>query len=144
VKPFKLSVALQVLLLFASGALVGVLAYRLYSTHSDSPVVRKGPPPSPERGRDFRARYVAEMRSRLNLSTSQIKQLDEIMEATGRKFWEAKKRSDAEVRFLQENQQAQIRAMLDPPQVAEYEKMLKEREERMRQDRERGMRGRKP
>jgi hypothetical protein len=140
VKPFKLSVALQVLLLFASGALVGVLAYRLYSTHSEPPIVRKGPPP-PERGKKFRERYLSEMRSRLHLNAGQTKQLDEIMEATGRRFWEAKKRSDAEVRSLQEHQQAQIRAMLGPQQVAEYEKMLKEREERMR---ERDMRGRTP
>ena len=35
------------------------------------------------------------------------------------------------MRSLQEHQQAQIRAMLDPPQIAEYEKMLREREEQM-------------
>jgi Spy/CpxP family protein refolding chaperone len=84
------------------------------------------------------------MRSRLNLNANQIKQLDDIMEATGRSFWEAKKRSDAEVKSLQEHQQAQIRAMLDPAQVAEYEKMLKEREERMRRDRERNPRRPQP
>ena len=136
-KPLRLTVALQLLLVFASGALVGVLAHRLYSTHSEEPaVMRKGPPPPPERGRKFREIYLAEMRSRLDLRPEQAKKLDEIMEATGRLFWEAKKRNDAEMRSLQEHQQAQIRAMLDPGQITEYEKMLREREEQMKRDRE--------
>jgi hypothetical protein len=140
VKRLRLPVALQVLLVFASGALVGGLAYRLYTTHSDSPIVRKGPPPPPERGRKFRERYLSEMRTRLSLRNDQVKRLEEIMEATGRKFWEAKKRNDAEMKSLQEDQQAKIRAMLEPTQIVEYEKMLREREEQMKRDREMGRR----
>ncbi|MFB3778406.1 MAG: hypothetical protein ACE141_12385 [Bryobacteraceae bacterium] len=136
----QLSVALQVLLVFASGSLVGGLAYRLYLTRSEDPMVRKLPPPPPEKGRRFRERYLSEMRSRLDLRDDQVKKLEAIMEATGRKFWEAKKRNDAEMRLLQEDQVAQIRAMLNPSQLSEYEKMLREREEQMKRDREFGRR----
>ncbi|HSW51516.1 MAG TPA: hypothetical protein VLH09_15120 [Bryobacteraceae bacterium] len=136
----RLTVALQVLLVFASGALVGGLAYRLYLTRSVDPMVQKLPPRPPDKGQRFRERYVEEMRSRLDLRADQVKKLEEIMDTTGRKFWDAKKRNDAEMRNLQENQVAQIRAMLDPPQVVEYERMLREREARMKRDREFGRR----
>jgi len=78
------------------------------------------------------------MRSRLSLRDDQVQKLTLIMDTTSRKFFEAKKRSDAEMRSLHENQVAQIRAMLDPPQQVEYQKMLEEREKQMLRDREKG------
>ena len=78
------------------------------------------------------------MRQRLQLREEQVLQLNQILEATGRKFFDARKRADVEVRSLQENQQAQIRAMLDPSQVIEYDKMLHEREEQMKRDWDKG------
>jgi len=141
VKPLRFSVALQLLVVFASGVLVGGLAYRLYSTLPEAPpIVAKAPPAPPGRrgGPSFRDRYVAEMRERLKLREEQVLKLNDILEVTGRGVWEARRRSDLEMRTLQETQQAQIRAMLDPPQISEYEKMLLEREAQMRRDRERG------
>jgi hypothetical protein len=138
VRPVKLVVALQLLLVFASGLVVGGLAYRLYSTTRDVADSPKRPPGPPDRGRQFRERYLQEMRSRLNLREDQVQKLIAIMDATGRKFFEVKKRSDADMKALHENQVAQIRAMLDPPQLAEYQKMLEEREKQMAKDRERG------
>ena len=138
-KTLRLSVALQLLVVFASGALVGGLAYRFYSTRVDAAPAPKGPQNRPGRGGpSFRERYVDEMRRRLNLREEQVLKLNEILEITGRKFFDAKKRSDAEIRSLQENQQAQIRAMLEPPQISEYEKMLRERELQMKRNWERG------
>ena len=144
-KPLRFSVALQLFVVFASGALVGGLAYRLYTSRPEAPLVMKAPPRPPGRGGgpSFRDRYVNEMRERLKLRDDQIHRLNEILEVTGHGFREAKQRSDVEMRALQENQQAQIRAMLDPPQIAEYGKMLQEREEQMKRDRGRG-RGRRP
>ncbi len=141
-KPLRLSVALQLLLVFASGALVGGLAYRLYSTRgalADSP--KKQPPPG-DRGRQFRERYIQEMRSRLKLRDDQVQKLTQIMDATSHRFLAAKKQSDVAMKSLHEDQIAQIRAMLDPPQVAEYQKMLEEREKQMARDREKGRRRR--
>jgi DNA anti-recombination protein RmuC len=86
--------------------------------------------------------YVREMRERLSLRDEQVRRLNDILETTGRRFFDAKKRSDMEVRSLQEDQQAQIRAMLDSTQAAEFDRMLKEREEQMKRDWERGRRRR--
>jgi hypothetical protein len=143
VKALKLSVALQLLLVFVSGALVGGLGYRLFSMRT-VPEVGKGPPRPPDRGRQFRQRFIEDMRSRLKLRDDQVKKLTEIMDATGHRFFEEKKRSDAAMKSLQEHQVEQIRAMLDPPQVAEYAKMLAEREKRMREERDRKQRDRGP
>ena len=138
-KPLRLSVALQLILIFASGALVGGLAYRLYATRRDLSAGPRRPPPGPsERGRPLRDRYVQEMRSRLKLREDQVQKLIAIMDATGHKFFEAKKRSDEAMKALHEEQVAQIRAMLDPPQIVEYEKMQQEREKQMAKDRDKG------
>jgi len=146
VTSLRLSVALQLFLVFASGAVVGGLAYRLYEKRLEVPEgPRMPPPPPPDRGRgaSFRQRYVQELRDRLKLRPDQLSKLNEILETTGRKFFEARKRADMEIMALQENQQAQIRALLDPDQAAEYDRMLKEREEFIRRSRER-MPGRRP
>ena len=137
-RPLKLTVALQLILVFASGALVGGLAYRLYSTHSDVSSSPKRPPGPPDRGRQVRDRYLADMRSRLKLREDQVPKLVAILDATRRSFFEAKRRSDGELKALHEDQVAQIRAMLDPAQRAEYEKMLEEREKQMAMDRDKG------
>jgi Spy/CpxP family protein refolding chaperone len=140
----RFAVALQLTLVFASGVVVGGLAYRAYSLRSQ-PVAEQGPPPGGRPGRGgggptFRDRYVQEMRDRLRLRQEQVTQLNQILETTGRRFFDAKKKSDMEVRRLQEDQQAQIRAMLDPAQRAEFEKMMQEREAQMKRDFERGRR----
>ncbi len=141
-KPSRFAVALQLFVVFASGVVVGGLAYRLYSLRSQ-PAAVQGPPMGGRPGRggpSFRDRYVQEMRERLKLSEQQVARLNEILENTGRRFFDAKKRSDMEIRKLQEDQQAQIRAMLDAGQRDEFEKMLREREAQIKRDIERGRR----
>jgi hypothetical protein len=137
VKPLRFSVALQLFVVFASGVLVGGLGYRLYNSLPAGRQTMKAPPPPPGRGGrfPFRERYVQEMRERLKLREEQVRRLNDILEMTGRSVWDAKRRQDTEMKALQDRQQAQIRAMLDPPQVTEYEKMLREREEQMKLNR---------
>jgi len=138
VRHLKLSVALQVLLVFASGALVGGLGFRFY-THRSAP-----PPPAEMRKRNegfrqFRQRYTDEMHKRLNLRADQVQQLSEIMDSSEHRFGELRKRIDGEVRkqmsgdvkVIQQEQQDKIRAILDVSQRTEYEKMLIERAKRM-------------
>lgn len=145
-RTLKFSVALQLLVVFVSGVLVGGLGYRFYAMRKEPAQLGQQTPPARAGrsggGPSFRQRYVQEMRERLSLREEQVRKLNDILETTGRRFTEAKKRSDVEVRSLQENQQTQIRAMLDPPQAAEFDRMLKEREEQMKKDRERGRRPR--
>ncbi len=130
----KVSIAIQLLLIFFSGVVVGGLAYRFYS--SKTAAVRA--PQQTKKGGDpsgFRKRYIDEMRSRLELSGDQVQKLSQIMDSTRSQFVELRKRNDQEMRSLQEDQQEQIRAMLNQKQAAEYDLMLAERE-RQRQERQ--------
>ncbi len=127
---------------------MGGLAHRLYTSRTAAPQTMVGPPPLMGRGGgvSFRNWFVNEMRERLELRENQIRKLDEILETTGRAFFDSKRRYDVDMKMLQDRQQTQIRAMLDARQRTEYEKMLQEREEQMKRDRglRRGGRGRDP
>jgi hypothetical protein len=62
----NLPIALYLLLVFGSGAVVGALGYRTYNP----PTARSGslaPPPS-----EWRRQYIDESRTRLNLSEDQV------------------------------------------------------------------------
>lgn len=132
----RISIALQLLLVFVCGAAVGGLGHRLY-------VSRVIPAPVPSAAKksgdpaSYRTRYVGEMRSRLNLSTTQVDRLNDILDASRTKVTDWRKRSDQEMKELQEDQQARIRALLDLKQAAEYEKMLADRERERQQRRQR-------
>lgn len=136
-RPIRLSVALQVLLVFAGGALVGGLGYRLYTRqHKESAPIegRKGPEP-----RDFRKMYIAEMSSRLKLRQDQVQKLSEIMDSTEHRFRELRKSANDEVwkrlspemKTISDQQRESILAILDPSQQKEFEKMLTERAKTM-------------
>ena len=123
-RPFRLSVLLYLTLVFLSGVVVGVLAHRFYTIRS---VTAKSRPPSPE---DMRRQYVEDLRTRLKLRPEQRTQLQAILEATGKRFHEVRKKWAPEVGAIQEEQINSIRAMLDEAQRAEYEKMRQERDRR--------------
>ncbi|MBN9663490.1 MAG: hypothetical protein J0H49_35145 [Acidobacteria bacterium] len=119
------TLALSLILVFASGTVVGALGYRSYSLNT---VSAKNPPPkSPE---DYRREYIAEMQRRLSLQTQQVQKLETILDETRVKYRELRERSKPEMKAIQDAQTAEINAMLTPPQQAEYEKFRKEREEK--------------
>ncbi|HBY64563.1 MAG TPA: hypothetical protein DEH78_32485 [Solibacterales bacterium] len=110
-------VGLYVALVFASGLLVGVVGQKVYSATS----VRANSRPSPE---EFRKRHMEEMQTRLNLSPQQLEQFGKIMDETGSRF-----------KALREDHTQRVNAMLDQKQRAEYEVLMKEREERKKRGR---------
>jgi hypothetical protein len=121
-KRSQLAVAVYAVVTFAAGALVGVAGYRLYtSTAVDAKSVRRPP-------EDYRKKYVAEMRSRLKLSERQVAQLDVILDTTRDRFRQLRDKERPEMKAIQDEQTTRIRAMLDPAQQAEYDKMRLERE----------------
>jgi hypothetical protein len=136
----KLSVALQLLLVFASGAVVGGLAYRFYTRPTQTEMRKRA-----DGKAQFRQKIVNEMRSRLKLREDQVQKLSEIMDASDRRFAEAwkrvnrevRKRVDPEMKALQAEHVDKIRAILDASQRAEYEKMLEERAKREEQEKAR-------
>ncbi|MGA3097223.1 MAG: hypothetical protein ABSF25_12255 [Bryobacteraceae bacterium] len=138
--PKRFSAALSLLLVFLSGALVGVLAHRAYilSPNHSAAAPRQ---PGPE---DFRKRYVDEMRAKCQLDDQQVVQLEQILDETGaavRKNWlDNHKRNED----LHNQQIDRINNMLRPEQRLLYEKLRQEREQQMQKDRERDRRSRPP
>ena len=104
------------LVVFASGAVVGGFANRLYMAKTVSATAG-----APSNRAALRKQYIQDMRSRLHLTDGQIAQLQRIMDATGQRMHEMHKTiGDEHIR--------QVIAMLDDSQKAEYAKMRAERE----------------
>lgn len=115
-KPSKLSVALSLFLVFLSGVVVGGLAHRFYALRAVEAAKAR---PSQE----WRTHYIEEMRSRLNLSDSQVQKLNQILDNTRSRYREVREK-------IQQEQAGQIRATLSDAQRVEYEKLRQEREKR--------------
>jgi len=116
-------------LVFASGAVLGVFGNRLYSAYTVSPVRGnpKGPKPSPE---EVRRNRVKVYQSRLKLTDAQVMQLELILDETRVLFEEQFKHSEPELEAITKSQQDKTRSILNAEQRVEYEKILKERENR--------------
>lgn len=135
-RPLKLTLVLQLLLVFVSGSVVGALGYRLYSRRTA--LADQQARPSRPGGFDpvrARNRWIEPLQTRLKLSPDQVQKLTAIYESTGRRFGDARKKAEAETRrimdpemaALHKDQIAQIEALLDASQLTEYRKMLEER-----------------
>ena len=137
---------LYMALVFASGAVLGVVGERSYNTYKTVSVTKnkskeRRPPPTPD---DYRRRYISFMQRRLNLSEEQATQLGIILDETRAKFNELQSRIVPEQAAIGKGQTDKIRAMLDEDQRAEYEVLLKEREARNKNKRKGGKGGRPP
>lgn len=119
------SAVIYLVVVFLSGALVGAFAYRLYMVNSVS-----GSNRSPE---EYRRHYVAEMTSRLHLSTDQVSNLQRIMDETRQRYKDLHDRQRPDMKVIENEQYEKVKAMLTEPQRTEYDKMRAERERRRQQ-----------
>ena len=124
-----LTIALYLLLVFASGVAVGGFGYHLYT---GTPVIaaRLGEPkprPSPE---EWRREYLSEMQSKVHLTAPQLQEMNGILDSTRSFFHEAREKHNLELKKLREDQANRIRAILTDEQRPEYEKLRAEREQR--------------
>jgi Spy/CpxP family protein refolding chaperone len=131
VKLSRLTIALYVGLIFASGVVLGVFGHSLYAVTT---VVSKTNP-KPE---ELRKKRLAEMQTRMKLSDEQVAKINSIYDETRAKFHEVRERYRPEMDVLERAQRDKVRSILSPEQQAEYEKMLKEREQQQKQNGERG------
>jgi hypothetical protein len=113
--------AAYLLLTFCAGVAVGGLGFWLYETRTVKADVRKST------AEDYRKKYLEEMQSRLKLSQDQVHKLTAILDTTRNTFRELNEKHRPEYKAVHDNQRGQIRAILEEPQKAEYEKMLQER-----------------
>jgi len=114
------SIALYLLLIFASGVIVGAFGMRLYS-----PVTAKTAAPE-----DWRKQYMNEMQSRLKLTPAQATQLNVILDETKARAHQAHDAHDSALKQIKEEQSAKVRNILTEEQRPEYDKLRAEREAR--------------
>ena len=125
----RLTIALYVGLIFASGAVLGVFGHSLYAVST----VKSNPTPEA-----LRTKRLAEMQARLKLSDEQFGKINSIMDETRARYHEVRERYRPELDALENSQRDKVRSILSDDQRAEYEKMLKEREQQQKQNGGRG------
>jgi hypothetical protein len=126
----KLSAFFSLLLVFFSGAAVGVFGYRAYnnSVTAARPAEKKQDP------EEFRKQVIAETAREVKLDDQQVAELSKIYEDTRVRFDDINKKRNAEGRAIWDDQTARIKALLRPDQVPLYEAL------RARKDAERKVR----
>ncbi len=115
------TVALYMGLMFACGAVVGAFAYRLYTV---SDVSANAGQRNPE---EFRKRFMAELKNRLNLNDDQAAKVGAIMEQTRQQFRAARLTIEPEIQKIREEQRQKISEILSADQQAEFQKMMEQR-----------------
>lgn len=113
---------LPMLLVFGSGAALGGFAVNLYKTRTVTATASSRNP------REWRERYVNELKTRLQLTNEQVGKVNGILDSTKSQYDEAKARHKPEMDEIHNQQVANIRGMLEPTQAAEYDKFRSERD----------------
>jgi hypothetical protein len=128
----RLSAAVYLVLVFASGVLMGGVAVRLYLTSRVSAVSR----PSPE---EWRQRYVNDLKTKVKLDDAQVQQLQQILDGTRQRYHNLRDQEKSQAQAIQTQQTEQIRAMLREDQRPLYEQLRAERDRRRQEyDRKKG------
>jgi hypothetical protein len=123
-KTTRWTVAFYMALVFACGGVVGAFAHRLYTVAGVSANVGQRNP------EEFRKRFMADLKTRLQLSGDQAEKLSAIMDDTRVQFREVRKKFEPEMQKIREDQRQRISELLSPSQQAEWEKIMQERQRR--------------
>lgn len=116
----KLSAFLTLLLVFASGGVLGAVAHRLYMVNSVMSVTKR---PSPE---EARKKQTTEMRERVKMDDSQIATYNQILDQTKTSFDQIHKQATVAIRGVWDEQRNKVRAILRPDQVVVYDQIMAE------------------
>jgi hypothetical protein len=114
--------AFYVVLVFLSGAVVGIFGDHLYTAKAVSASVNV---PKPA---DYRKKYVEDMTTRVHLTSKQVNELGIILDDTRNKFREEHDRSKQQLAQIHSEQVQKIHEILTSAQIADYEKFRIERE----------------
>jgi uncharacterized membrane protein len=126
----KLSAFLSLLLVFVSGAVVGALAYRLYSAKSAYTMPRR---PDPE---EARRRIVVELKDKVHLDDQQVTALNRMMDETNDAWHRMRDEMNAKGHKLHDEQWQNFRDTLRPDQMALYDQWRADRDAEMARRRE--------
>jgi len=118
----RLSTALYLILVFASGALVGVVSHRLYDTSSASANT------SPRSMTEFRKRYLDGMREKVGANEAQIAEIVKTLDDTKRKTDALQAQEKPLHDQIQQEHVDAIKAILNDQQKIAYDNWRAERE----------------
>jgi len=118
------TVALYMALVFACGGVVGAFAYRLYTVSGVSANVGQRNP------EEFRRRFMADLKMRLQLTDDQAAKLSVLMDETRSRFRDVREKFEPEMQKIREDQRQRIGELLSPGQQAEWQKIMEERQRR--------------
>lgn len=114
----RFSIALYLILVFASGILVGVVSHSLYATTTTA---------SANSVNEFRKRYLEGMRTVVGANEQQIAEVTKILDDTKRMFDELAAREQPLHQQIQEEHIQKIRAILTDKQRVAYDNWRAER-----------------
>lgn len=120
------SLALALLLVFASGIAVGGFGYHLYTAKSVEAISARSP-------EQLRKDYVSEMKQRLKMTDSQISQMNVVLDQTRLQFKEVRDRMKPDMNRIKSEQIEKINTFLSPDQQKDYEKLRAERDLKAKQ-----------
>ena len=127
----RFSAVIYLVLVFASGILVGIVSHRLYVTTTVNANNSVAPPRTMD---DIRKRYLADMRAKVGVNDAQIGSINQILDETKRKFDELHRQEKPLRDKSQQEQVESIRALLTDDQRTAYEKWREERARLQRQE----------
>ena len=127
----RFSAVIYLVLVFASGILVGIVSHRLYVTTTVNANNSVAPPRTMD---DIRKRYLADMRAKVGVNDAQIGSINQILDETKRKFDELHRQEKPLRDKIQQEQVDSIRALLTDDQRTAYEKWREERARLQRQE----------
>jgi hypothetical protein len=117
----RTTIALYLILVFASGILVGIVSNRLYATNTASANN------ATQNVGEFRKRYLAGMREQVGASEAQIVEVTRILADTRKKLDELDLGQKPLRDKIQQQHVDQIRSLLSDPQKIAYDKWRAER-----------------
>jgi len=118
----RLSAAAYLILVFASGILVGIVSHRLYVTTTASASA-----PAPKNMEEFKRRYLADMRQKVHATDTQIAEVNRILDDTKRKFDDLHAQEKPLRDKIQQDQVSEIRSLLDDQQRTAFYRWHEER-----------------
>ncbi len=121
----RLSAILYLILVFASGVLVGVASTRLYAVKASVPA-----PAAPRTMAEFTRRYTDEMRQRVGVNDQQVAAVEKILNDSKKRYDDLRREQRPMRDRIQQEQVDSIRAVLTDAQKPAYEAWRAERQKR--------------
>ncbi len=113
-KRTQYSLILSLLLVFASGTVVGAFGLHLYTAKTVTATSRKSP-------EEFRRAYVEDLRTRLGLNADQVLKLNTVLDQTRSQYKDVRDRMKPDMNRIKSEQIEKVNSMLSPEQQKKYE-----------------------